>query len=274
MKRLKAENPDTEIQILGELIHNSHVISELEKLGIHTINDVKEVKSDCICVIRSHGAPPETIDEIEKRGAQIKDLTCPDVKKVQQKAVELTKEGYLTLIIGKAEHPEVVAIKANAELFGDNVFVVSNADDIRKLSEKIKKAGKIGVVVQTTQKEEVLQSTVSAIIPLAKEIKVFNTICRSTFFRQKEVKELAEKSDLTVVVGGKNSANSTNLAQIASKITETIHIEDADELEKYKDLIDKANTVSVTAGASTPDDVIGDVIEKLNEYNKGKDIQK
>ena len=100
----------------------------------------------------------------------------------------------------------------------------------------------------------------------------FRTLTISKIFRKKSKKP--EKSDLTVVVGGKNSANSTNLAQIASKITETIHIEDADELERYKDLIDKANTVSVTAGASTPDDVIGDVIEKLNEYNKGKDIQK
>ena len=271
-KKLKIENKDKEIFVLGELIHNSHVISELSDLGIHTVDELPvccgksiEKTTENICIIRSHGAAPEVFENAKNKGYEVVDLTCLDVKKVQQKAIELVQDGYLLVIVGKPEHPEVCAIRANAQTHGDLVFVAPDEESLKSIEEEIKKHKKVGVVVQTTQKIENLQNIVNYLLPIAKELKVFNTICASTSLRQTEARNLAQESDLMVVVGSKKSANTTHLAEILSEITATIHIETAQELAKYKELIDKAQNIGVTAGASTPDNIINDVIEKLNE---------
>ncbi len=264
-KKLKAENPDKKIWVLGELIHNSHVIKELEKLGIITVDKLPEGETG-ICIIRSHGATPEIIEDAQAKGFEIVDLTCPDVKKVQQKAIELAKDDYLLIVLGKPEHPEVLAIKANAQRFSDNVYIVPDINTIKTIEEKIKEHKRIGVVVQTTQRIQLLQEVVDYLTPLAKELKVFNTICASTTFRQNEATELAKESDLVVVVGSKKSANTTHLAEILKNITNTIHIENDVELEFYNDMLEKAKSISVTAGASTPDDIIQKVMTKISKY--------
>ena len=269
IKKLKSENPARPIYVLGELIHNSDVIKELEDLGIITADTLPEnPPKGAICVIRSHGLAQAEIDKIAQSGYEIVDLTCLDVKKVQQKAEELAKKGYLVIIVGKSEHPEVAAISANAKLYGENVFVISDVSEITEnLIQKIKTAKKIGVVSQTTQRIQNLQNIVSALIPYCKEIRVFNTICASTTLRQNEAKKLAEKSDLMVVVGSKKSANTTHLAEILKNITQTIHIENENELDDYKDIINKMNEIGVTAGASTPQNIIENVITKLKTIN-------
>lgn len=229
-----------------------------------TVDDLPENESG-ICIVRSHGMAPQKIKEVEKKGFEVVDLTCLDVKKVQQKAIQLAKEGFLVLILGKPEHPEVVAIKANADMFSENVFVIPDIAFLEKLSAKLKLIKRIGVVIQTTQKLEFLQEVVNYLIPIANELKVFNTICQSTAKRQQEAKELAKTSDLMIVVGGKNSANTTHLAEILNEITTTIHIETQDDLDEYKSIIDKSENIGVTAGASTPENIIKSVIDKLNE---------
>lgn len=264
-KKLKAENPDKNIFVLGELIHNAHVIAELETLGIKTLNEIPK-KGEGICVIRSHGESPEVFEKIKKAGFEPVDLTCPDVKKVQQKAIELARDGYFVVIVGKSEHPEVVAIKANAELYSDNVVVAVNPEQLREYEGKIKAHKRVGVVVQTTQRLENLNEIVKYLTSIAKEIHIANTICQSTSMRQAEARELAKESDLMIVVGSKKSANTTHLAEILTSITATIHIENADELKNYKDLIEKSKKISITAGASTPQDVIDQVINKLAPY--------
>lgn len=263
VKKLKAQNPEKEIFILGELIHNSHVIKELEDLGIKTINELPE-KGNGICVIRSHGASPEIFEQITQAGFELVDLTCPDVKKVQQKAIQLVQEGYFLIIVGKAEHPEVVAIKASAELFGSDIFVASDVSQLRQIEKQIKEHKKVGVVVQTTQRITTLNPIVEYLTSISKELMIANTICNSTTLRQNEAEELAEESDLMIVVGSKKSANTTHLAEILRDISKTIHIEDDKELNTYENIIIDANNISITAGASTPDKIIQNVIKKLN----------
>lgn len=262
VKKLKYENPDKNIFVLGELIHNTQVIHELEKLGIKTLTEIPE-KGDGICVIRSHGESPEVIERIKNAGFEIVDLTCPDVKKVQQKAVELAKDGYFVVIVGKSEHPEVIAIRANARLWSDKVVVAASVEQLKEYEAQIKAHRKVGVVVQTTQRITTLNSIVEYLTSIAKEIHIANTICKSTSMRQSEAGELAKNSDLVIVVGSKKSANTTHLAEILKDITKTIHIENDDELEAYKDLIEKSKKISITAGASTPQSVIEAVISKL-----------
>ena len=218
-----------------------------------------------ICVVRSHGMAPQKIKEITDKGFEVGDLTCLDVKKVQQKAIQLAQEDFLVLILGKPEHPEVIAIKANAQMYSDNVFVVQDLKTIKELTDKIKSHKRVGVVIQTTQKIELLEEIIAYLLPISSELKVFNTICKSTTMRQQEARELAKTSDLMVVVGGKNSANTTHLAEILKEITETIHIETADDLDEFKNLIEKSENIGVTAGASTPENIIKNVIEKIEK---------
>ena len=264
-KKLKAENNDKEIFVLGELIHNSHVINELSQLGIHTVDELPEDKTG-ICVVRSHGASPDVFEAIKQKGYETVDLTCPDVKKVQQKAIQLVQEGFMLVIVGKPEHPEVCAIKANAQTHGDKIIVAPDVQSLVPFEKELKDHKKIGVVVQTTQRIENLKAVVDYLVPLAKELKVFNTICASTSLRQSEARNLAKESELMVVVGSKKSANTTHLAEILTGITPTIHIETGEELKNYEELIKKAQNIGVTAGASTPDAIIENVIKKLNQY--------
>lgn len=265
VKNLKSENPTRNVCVLGELIHNSQVIDELGNLGIETLSELP-AKGDGICVVRSHGESPEVFDKIENAGFEVLDMTCPDMKKVQQKAVELAQNGYYLVIVGKAEHPEVVAIKANALQYSDKVIVVDSPEAVEPFVKELKANKKIGVVVQTTQMISTLNNVVVALIPLAKELLVANTICQSTAMRQAEAKELAKESDLMIVVGSKKSANTTHLAEILTGIANTIHIETSDELDNYSDLISNSEKISVTAGASTPDSVIKKVLETLERF--------
>ncbi|MBQ7286964.1 MAG: 4-hydroxy-3-methylbut-2-enyl diphosphate reductase, partial [Candidatus Gastranaerophilales bacterium] len=268
-KKLKQENPSKAVSVLGELIHNSHVTSELEMLGIQTLTTLPQ-KGEGICIIRSHGESDKVFEEVKEKGYELVDLTCLDVKKVQSKAVEMVLDGYFVIILGKYDHPEVSAIYANAKSKAkdiNDVFVAQNVDALKAIEAKIKSAKKVGVVLQTTQTKEYLFEVVNYLSQICKVLKVQNTICPSTTLRQEEAKKLGKESDLMVVVGSKKSANTTHLAQILESITKTIHIEHQDELENYKKEIEQAQNIGVTAGASTPDSIIQAVIKTIENIN-------
>ncbi len=258
--KLKKENPDKNVYILGELIHNTDVINELENLGIKTIYEIP-AQGDGICIIRSHGEAPEIFEKIKNAGFELVDLTCPDVKKVQQRAVELARNDYFVVIVGKPNHPEVIAIKANADSYSSNVVVATTIEELAPYEAQIKSHKKVGVVVQTTQMVSSLNLIVNYLNTIAKEVLIYNTICQSTAMRQKEAKELAKESDLMIVVGSKKSANTTHLAEILKDCTKTIHIENDKELNK--ELLKGVETVGITAGASTPQSIIDKVIERI-----------
>lgn len=262
--KLKSENPDKNVYILGELIHNSDVIKELEHLGVKTIYEIPQ-KADGICIVRSHGETPEVISKLEKSGFEVVDLTCPDVKKVQHRAIELAQNNYYVIIVGKSNHPEVIAIKANADLYSKHVIVASSVEEILSYEKEIKSHKKVGVVVQTTQMLSTLNTVVDYLNSIAKEILIYNTICQSTVMRRNEAAELAGTSDLMIVVGSKKSANTSHLAEILKKYTQTIHVENDLELNKYSDLIANSKNIGVTAGASTPQNIIDKVIKKIKE---------
>lgn len=261
VKKLKSENPDKNICVLGELIHNTQVIEELSNFGIKSLKELPQ-KGNGICVIRSHGECPETFEKIKNVGFEPYDLTCPDVKKIQQKAIELVKNGYYLVIVGKEEHPEVVAIKANALLYGNKVVVATDIKQLKQYENELKEHKKIGIVIQTTQMLSTLNPIVEYLTSISKELHIANTICPSTSKRQIEAEELAKQSDLMIIVGSKNSANTTHLADITKNITKTIHIESAKELKNYKDLIEKSENIGVTAGASTPQNIIDEVVQE------------
>ncbi len=257
------ESSEKPVYVLGQLIHNQQVIDQLDSKSIKTVASLDEVPAGSVCVIRTHGSPPQVVDEAQARGIEVSDATCPDVRLVQNKAIQLAEEGYTVVIVGKDEHPEVVGIKAYSErVEASQIVAINKPSDIHlKLKDLPKR--RIGVVSQTTQMEENFFEMVKELSKVAKELKVFNTICPATYFRQNSALDLAGKVEFMVVIGGKNSSNTTHLAEICIAAgTETIHIETFKELEGSTGLT-KSNIIGVTAGASTPDWLIKEVVDYL-----------
>lgn len=241
------------VYTLGPIIHNPQVIDQLQRQGVCPVDSPDDPRIGTI-IIRTHGVPREVSDDLSARGLTVIDATCPFVKKAQQYTRLLTEEGYQVVIIGDREHPEVQGLISYA---GNNVIVVNTNDPVPRLK------GKVGVVVQTTQPPGVLRNFVSAVVGQVKELKVYNTICNSTALRLKETEKMAKKADVMIVVGGRNSANTAQLAQLCRSLSiPTHHIETSSEIRD--DWFHGKRKIAITAGASTPEWIIKDVKERIS----------
>jgi len=243
------------VYCLGPLIHNPQEVDRLLEAGVRTVEDFSSLNPGDYIIIRSHGVPPLVLAQARDKGLQIIDLTCPFVGKAQRDAELLQKEGYQVVVIGEKQHPEVQSILGYA---GDDAVVVETAEDV----EGMKFQYRLGVVAQTTQSYSNFSEIVLKLLSLSKELKVFNTICHSTKERQDAARVLAGQVDIMLVVGGRNSANTTRLVSVCRQEGKpTYHIEVADEIRPG--WLKGATKVGVTAGASTPDWVVEGVIKKL-----------
>lgn len=243
------------IYTLGSIIHNPQVVESLTKQSIHTASVLDEVERGTI-IIRSHGVDPKIIDEAHERGLSVLDATCPFVKKAQQRAAELAKEGYFVVILGERDHPEVLSLLGYA---GGDALVVEQPEDLEALPPK---ARRVGLIVQTTKSMEKLQEVVQLLLERVAELKVHNTICSATTRRQEEATKLTKDVDIMIVVGGKNSANTSRLAAICHEMGRpTYHIETAAEIDPgwFKD----GDVVGVTTGTSTSQWILREVIDSL-----------
>ncbi len=238
---------------LGPLIHNPEVVKKLDDNGVHVASSEDEVESGVI-LIRSHGVAPKVIDRLENRGLTVMDATCPHVAKAQRAAADLRDMGGTVVVIGRAEHPEVKGLCGYA---GDKAVVVAGPDELpAKLEEPV------GVVVQTTETKEKLARVVEAIRARGIEPTVKNTVCFATRQRQDSTAALAGEVDAIVVIGGKNSSNTTHLYEICKERCQRAYfVESADELEPS--WFSACERVGVTAGASTPDYQIQSVVDYL-----------
>ncbi len=242
---------------LGPLIHNPQEVARLREAGVETVEDFSSLRSGDALIIRSHGVPPKILSEARDRGLRIIDLTCPFVSKAQRHAETLSQEGYQVVVVGEKEHPEVRSILGYA---GDNAVVVQTADDL----PSIRIQTRVGVVAQTTQSYGNFSGIVLKLLSLSKELKVYNTICNSTSERQSAARELSRRADVMLVVGGRNSANTSRLVSVCREEGRTTyHIETADEIRP--EWLRGAKSVGVTAGASTPDWIIEDVVKWLRK---------
>lgn len=245
---------------LGELIHNKREIERLKNLGMVFIEDMNDLKKGDTVVIRSHGVSPKVLEFLKRKGVEIVDATCPFVKDVHEKAMKLEEEGYPVLILGNAHHPEVIGIAGHVK----NPMIINSLEEIKKLPPM----KKLGVVCQTTLNLSFFKEAVSILSLKVKDLKVYNTICSATSVRQKETLKLAKEVDVMFVIGGKNSSNTTKLYQIAKEVNpRTYHIESKDEIEP--DWLKNSETVGITAGASTPQWVIEEVVNHLLHLKKG-----
>lgn len=237
---------------LGPIIHNPQMVARLKDEGVGAVNELSEMDGGTI-IIRSHGVGPILYDEAENRGLKLVDATCPHVKKAQLSAKELSDEGYQVVIIGEKEHPEVKSIFEWS--YGKGI-VIETEDEARALPS----FAKLGIVCQTTFSGEKFRQIVVELLEKSRQLKIERTICTATDQRQAAAIDLAERVDMMLVIGGKNSANTTRLAQLCASKCKTYHIETVAEMQD--EWFDKIEKIGITAGASTPDWIIKEVYKK------------
>lgn len=252
-----AETATGPVHTLGPLIHNPQVVADLASRGVTVVEDPRQQAGSTL-LMRTHGVTPEVEEAARTSGVTVLDATCPYVKKAHVAAERLERDGYQVIIVGEAGHPEVEGTHGHAP----SAVVVGSAEEL----DGIKVARRVGVVVQTTQTRDCLSSVIDALLDRAEEVRVVNTICEATTVRQRAAAELAREADVMVVIGGRNSANTTHLAEIcAERCPRTHHIETAEELDPA--WFAGAALIGITAGASTP----GSQIERVRAAISGWD---
>lgn len=254
-----AEAKSRPVHTLGELIHNPQEIERLEAQGVRRVESLAEVPSGAV-VLSAHGVDPKVEQEAAARGLEVIDATCPFVRRAHADIRTLAEEGYSVVILGDPGHREVLGLAARA---GGRADIVTNAQEAGALPFR----DRYGLVVQTTQKPETLREVAGALAERCRELRVFNTICEATVGRQESARQLAERVSVMLVVGGRNSANTARLREICEATgTPTRHIETAEEVQAA--WLGGAERVGVTAGASTPEWIIGQVVARLRELAK------
>ena len=250
------EHQDASIYTYGPIIHNEEVIKDLQKKGVQVLRSEEELDAleEGVVIIRSHGVEKRIYDKLNAKGITIVDATCPFVKKIHNIVQRESADGKYIVIIGNPDHPEVQGIRGWA---GDRVSVIQNSADIENLL--LKKGERICVVSQTTFNYNKFQDLVEIISETSYDITVLNTICNATKERQTEAKSIAERVDAMIVIGDKHSSNTQKLFEIcASACKDTYYIQTLDDLN-VNQLGSVVKTVGITAGASTPNNIIEEV---------------
>lgn len=249
------------IYVLHEIVHNKHVISELEELGVVFVEELEDIPTGQLCIFSAHGVSVEVEEMAEKYGLKTIDATCPLVGSVHRMAEKYHSEGCEVIIIGHHKHPEVEGTAGR--VVGGTVHVVANVLDVEAL--EIKESGNVGFVTQTTLSRGELTPIREKLLERYPEIKgPLSNICFATENRQCAVKQLAEKSDLIFVVGSKNSSNSNRLKEVAENSGTPAHlIDDRDDIQA--EWLKGVSCVGITAGASAPERLVNGVLERLSE---------
>jgi 4-hydroxy-3-methylbut-2-enyl diphosphate reductase len=246
------------LQTLGPIVHNQQVVEELKTKGIRVASGLHNIDSE-IVAIASHGATPQVIDMLNSRGLKVIDATCPLVQRAQRAARRLAAAGFYVLVFGDSAHTEVQGILGWA---GDNALATLELPKLEMLPRRV------GILSQTTQNPShfarFLQQFIASGMASLSELRIINTICEVTTRRQQAALELARRVDLMLVIGGRHSANTRHLAEscVAAGV-ETHHVETVAELDPA--WLANRHRIGVTAGASTPDQVIDEVIARLEE---------
>ncbi|MFC1485100.1 4-hydroxy-3-methylbut-2-enyl diphosphate reductase [bacterium] len=255
LAREAAKKSDSSVYTLGAIIHNPQAVEVLKRRNIFPIDSILQLENKDTVILRSHGVPQYVWEELVKKGVNIVDATCPFVKKAQRIVSDLAKQRKRTLIIGDKNHPEVIGIKSYAE---KNAIIVNSIKELKTkdLPENL------SIISQTTQPFNKIDTVVEYLESRGIKSIIYNTICDATMKRQEEAYDIANKVDLVIVIGGKNSSNTRRLFEICKEVKkDTIHIEDEKEVDIS--LFNKKNIIGIVTGASTPSWIIRKVITKL-----------
>ena len=246
---------EDEIWSIGMPIHNSQEVARLEAKGLKIVSDAVDIPDGVKVLIRAHGESKAVMSALRSRGLELIDTTCPFVRRAQERAAELSSQGYRVVLLGDERHPEIRSIMGYAD---GNIDVVAGVADARKLP----KMSRVALISQTTQQEELLAGVASALVSKAGELHVCNTVCKATVERQEAVRRLSGKVDGVVIVGGKESANTAKLRDIAVESgMDALWIESSSDIDRR--WIEGKSRIGIAAGASTPEWLIMEVHETL-----------
>tara|TARA_Y100000590_G_scaffold157591_1_gene181080 strand:+ start:37 stop:867 length:831 start_codon:yes stop_codon:yes gene_type:complete len=245
-----------EVYMLGDIVHNENVVKDLEKSGAKVVDSLSDIPKDKPVMLRAHGTKKDIWKEAEQRKMNIVDATCPLVHEIHKEVKELSKDGRQIIVVGDHGHDEVVAIADQVP----GTIVISNIEEANRL-KKFKKAG---VVSQSTQTIENVQDIINILMTKVFDLHFVNTICYPTKRNQEQIKKLAEKCDVMIIIGSFTSANSKRLAQLSLEINKnTYQVTNSKDIDK--NWFKNCNIVGISAGASTPDYLIEDVKKYLEE---------
>jgi 4-hydroxy-3-methylbut-2-enyl diphosphate reductase len=247
----------------GPLIHNKDEIDRLKHgFDIGLARELSDVKPKDTVVIRTHGIPKEELASLKEKETKIIDATCPYVTTPQHIVAKMSAEGYSIVIFGDKAHPEIKGVVSYAE-DPEDAFIVLTPEELEALPLK----GKVAVVSQTTKKPEDFAKIVNELMKTRKEIRVFNTICNATFENQDAAADLAKEADVMIVIGGKHSSNTKQLHSICQRYCRDSYLVE-NESELLPEWFEGKRLCGISAGASTPDWIVQNVIDKIQEISK------
>jgi len=255
--RMAEESPKS--YTFGPLIHNPREINRLkENFDVHVEENIESFQENERVIVRTHGIEKQKLATLNEKNVDVIDATCPFVTKPQEIVEEMSKEGYDIVIFGDAHHPEVKGVMSYC---AGTPHVVMKPEEL----ERVKLKERVAIVSQTTKKQIEFSAVVNWLIAHHKEVRVFNTICNATHYNQDAAKKLAQEVDVMLIIGGKNSSNTKQLHEIASRsCPDSYLIEGEQDIDKMWFLGKKV--CGITAGASTPDWIVRDVIKTVSDF--------
>lgn len=278
-----ARNNKDKTYVYGQLVHNERVIEDLEKKGIEFVDEMEDIPENSVTVLRAHGEPGTTYQELRQKNivknSNLNDATCPLVTLVHNVAIKLKNNGYEVVLFGKKDHPE--AIGTSYHIRGKDTFVVENPEDYMDVVGHIRKnnLSKVAIISQTTMSvngyKELIENTNNhfdgkfeelhlSMRDMSRPFIFVDTICNPTKQRQTDTEEIAKNAEVMIVIGGKNSSNSKELAEKSKEFgVETHFIQDSGQLKRG--WVAGREKIGVTAGASTPDITINEVVERIRQ---------
>ncbi|PID55790.1 4-hydroxy-3-methylbut-2-enyl diphosphate reductase [candidate division KSB3 bacterium] len=256
--RLALESVEAEhapVYMLGDIVHNEYVVLELRQAGMTVVESLDQIDFG-VLLIRAHGAAPALYAAARRKGLKIIDATCPLVLEIHKFARQLDEEGYQVVVIGDRGHDEVGGIAAQVK----EPVVISSPEDVEKHFRR--PYSRIGVVLQSTQDIRNVENILGLLAARCRELKLFNTICGPTSRHQEEIRTLPRENDVMIVIGSYTSANTCRLTAIAKELNpRSYQVESAGQIEA--EWFKNVKSVGVSAGASTPDNIIQEVIERI-----------
>jgi len=253
---MEAAQSEDAVVMLGDIVHNEHVVKRIDEAGVKVVREIEGAGASGTLLVRAHGAAPEVYTRAQAQGLKILDATCPLVHEIHQVAREMESEGYQLIVIGDHGHDEVVGITGQVK----DAIVLAGPDEVaQRIPGRLRKAG---VVVQSTQNIENVQRILVELLPRVRELRYVDTICGPTKTHQRDIRDLPGRVDVMVIVGSFTSANTCRLTKISrSKNPRSHQVEDASGLDPA--WFAGTGTIGVSAGASTPDWIIDEVVKAL-----------
>jgi len=245
-----------DVYMLGHIVHNENVVKDLEKSGTKVVESLDQVPTGKPLLFRAHGTEPNIWEQAHGKKLNIIDATCPLVTEIHEEVRRLEQDGRQIIIIGDHGHDEIIGIATQVK----NPIIISNAEE----AQKLKKMKRVGVVSQSTQMIENIQNIISVLLTKVSDLQFVNTICFHTKRNHEQIKRLAQKADILIIIGSFTSTNSKRLTQLAlERNPHSYQVTNVDDIQSK--WFKSAGTVGISAGASTPDNVIQDVIQHVKK---------